>query len=120
MHVEGGGGERHLDEHRITTKQLQLLHCFHIESNNGVVIVYSFVHNQTIRSFLPFQDCCREIFLRRWLPAPTKRYEHFLKSENNTLTSLDHRRRGRQVEASATTEHENPAKKLSITQPYVS
>ncbi len=72
-----------LDKHCVTTKQLQLLHCFHIESNHRVVIIYSFVHNQTIWSFLPLQDCCWEIFLCCWLPVTPKIRKNLIKNHQS-------------------------------------
>ncbi len=73
-HKSGKVGDRYLDEHRITPKQLQLLHGFHIECNDRVVIVHSFIHNQTIRSFLPLQDRSRKISLCCcWLPVTPRK-----------------------------------------------
>jgi hypothetical protein len=78
----------------------------------------SFTASSTMRRFGAFfrsKIAVEKSFFAAGFLHRQKGTSTFNTSEKNTLTSLDNRRRGRQVEASTTTEHDNPAKKLSIT-----
>lgn len=53
----------HLQQDGVATEELQLFHRFVVERDDRVVIVHGIIHDQPVRTLLPFQDGCAEVFL---------------------------------------------------------
>uniref|UniRef100_A0A7C9CB33 Uncharacterized protein n=1 Tax=Opuntia streptacantha TaxID=393608 RepID=A0A7C9CB33_OPUST len=50
-----------LDQDRISTKQLELLHGIRVHSNNRIVIIDSLINNQPIRGLFPLKNSRAEV-----------------------------------------------------------
>lgn len=53
--------KQYLDQDSITAEQLKLFHSLRMKSDDGVVIVNSFINNQTIQGFFAFENSSAEV-----------------------------------------------------------
>mmetsp|Transcript_775 Transcript_775/g.1375 ORF Transcript_775/g.1375 Transcript_775/m.1375 type:complete len:266 (+) Transcript_775:1944-2741(+) len=53
-----------LDQHGVSTEELELLHGLEVEGDHGIVIIHALVHDQAVGGFFALQDRGAEILLR--------------------------------------------------------